>query len=455
MSYDSRQLIQTIQDCDLRSLSPKALAALMGILSRDLCLEHHTKATAKVCRVAEEHYEGASTLGGKMQWLEALYRMTGVFAPLAFADSYLEDECDERFDDLLAQHGPNSDTPLCGSALYEPLLCYRLHRNLVCPAPYDPQLRTRFLKQCQQWVIELTGNEPQMWYSQPLTERLQRLWMLHATGYKALLHLDPDHFAPARWQDVETCFYRCRQQLRRMEQPDVETLTAYYWTLCAFYPDADGTHPDAYEEFFELFDRTLSTLQLGTDAWWQLMEIEVHHRKDTTKEYHRYSLPDLSLLNKNSMHDFRMAFYRWTFMESDFCDIQTERDMKGYATECAEQLMPYLNRILKHQIDFGPDTEVAYLLTLQLALTLAEKDDQKERVESCIIDHLPQLPASRYKTHLETHLYISGHDALLAEALDAASQWAPDTLTDEDTYILRYLQEEQDFITSQTSAQAS
>ena len=436
MSSDNIHLIQMIRDCDYRSLTPKALTAVEGILDLNAYVGHECKVSAMIYEMAETRYDEATTLEEKQQWLEALYRMAGVFQPLIHTDSDLEDECDERFDDLMAKHGMLNDT----------LLCYRMHRNLVSPAPYDPQLRTDFLQKCRQWVNELTEEEPQMWFSLPLTERLHRLWMICAVDYKAELHFNSAHFAPIRWNDITDCFYRCHQQFRRMEQPDVETLTSYYWTLCALYPDADGTNPEAYDEYFRQFDKTFSTLEQGSDAWWQLMEIAEHHRKDITKQFHRYSLPNLSILHRGSMHDFRMTFYRQEFQNTDYYDIQNGRDLKDYAIECAERLMPSFNQVLKREIDFGTDIETEYLLTLWLALTMAEQEDQKEKLAPKIVKHLSLLPDSRNKTHLLAHLYIYGYDELFAEAFDTTSAWEQDTLSEEDRYIQHYLQEDYKYL---------
>lgn len=436
MSSDNIHLIQMIRDCDYRSLSPKALTAVEGILDLNAYVGHECKASAIIYEMAETRYDEATTLEEKQQWLEALYRMAGVLQSLIHTDCDLEDECDERFDDLMAKHGMLNDT----------LLCYRMHRNLVSPAPYDPKLRTDFLQKCRQWVNELTEEEPQMWFSLPLTERLHRLWTLCAVDYKAELHFNATHFAPIRWNDITDCFYRCRQQFRRMEQPDIETLTSYYWTLCALYPDADGTNPEAYDEYFKLFDKTISTLEQGSDTWWQLMEISEHHRKDIAKQYHRYSLPNLSILHRGSMHDFRMTFYRQEFQNTDYYDIQNGRELKDYAIECAERLMPSFNKVLKCEIDFGTDIETEYLLTLWLALTMAEQEDQKEKLAPKIVKHLSQLPDSRNKTHLLAHLYIYGYDELFSEAFDTTSAWEQDTLSEEDRYIQHYLQEDYKFL---------
>ena len=433
---NSLEIEKQIRACDIRGLSPKALSAMAGILGLNAVIKHECDISAILYETAVAHYDEATTWDEKAQWLKALYRMAGLFTSLIPTDCYLEDECDERFDDLMAKHGTQDDT----------LLCYRLHRNLISPAPYDQQLRSDFLEKCRQWTCELTETEPQMWFALPLSQRLHRLWLLCAIDYKAELHLNPKQFAPQRWQDIQTCFYRCQQQFQRIDQPDAETLTAYYWTLCQFYPDSNGTNPEAYEEFFLRFDRTLPTLQPGSDEWWQFMEIAEHHRKDTTKTYQRYSLPDLSILNSNSMCDFRTTYYRWEFQDTEYYDIQAERDIQSYAYECAERLLPSFDKNLKHQINLGKDAETTYLLTLLQALTLAELNDQKERLLPRIIDRLPQLPDTRYKTHLLAYLNLCGYNEFFTEALDAATAWDPQTLTEEDRYIQRYLCESFEFL---------
>jgi len=426
MTPTVRQLVQMIQGCDFRSLSPKALAAVYGIQSYDPAMQERGKTSAVLFQVAEERYDAATTLDGKMQWLEALYRMAGVYAGLRQSDCYTEDECDERFDTLLYQYG---DSPLAAHPLYERLLCYRMHQSLIEPAPLDPQIRAAFLERCHQWIIDLTGQEPNLWFSLPLTGRLYRLWVLSVLHFNARLILDLEHFAPYRWQDVQNCFYRCSQQFRRMEQADVETLTAYYQALCALYP------------------QTLDTLRVGSDEWWQLMEVHAHHRKDIAKAYRRSFLPDLSTLDLGAMHDFRLELYQWEGQDSDYFDALQDADMQRLAEETAERLIPYLHPIQEHEIELDADTETAYLLTLLMAVKKMENTDLTARLAEDIIPRLSHLPASRLKTHLQTHLYMmSADETFFQEAYEAATSWPPHTLTDEDAYLLRYLQEEQAFV---------
>ena len=441
MTPNSRQLIQMIQGCDFRSLSPKALAAVYGIQAYDPAMQERGKTSAALFQVAEERYDAATTLDGKMQWLESLYRMTGVYAGLRQSDCYAEDECDERFDTLLYQYG---DSPLAAHPLYERLLCYRMHQSLIEPAPLDPQIRAAFLERCHQWIIDLTGQEPNLWFSLPLTERLYRLWVLSVLHFNARLILDLEHFAPYRWQDVQNCFYRCSQQFRRMEQADVETLTAYYQALCALYPDADGIQEKAYAAYFRRFSQTLDTLRVGSDEWWQLMEVHAHHRKDIAKAYRRSFLPDLSTLDLGSMHDFRLELYQWEGQDSDYFDALQDADIQRLAEETAERLILYLHPVLKNEMELDADTGTAYLLTLLMAVKKMESPDLSARIAEDIFPRLSRLPASRLKTHLQTHLYMmSADETFFHEAYEAATSWPPHTLTNEDTYLLRYLQEEQ------------
>ena len=150
-------------------------------------------------------------------------------------------------------------------------------------------------------------------------------------------------------------------------------------------------------------------------------------------------------MNKDGMHRFRMAFYEWEFQDSDYCDAVEEHEMKAYAKRWVKRLMPSLDRVLNHDADLDADTEIAYLLTLLQAVTLADMYTTKSQLVPRIADHLQQLPESRLKTHLLTHLYINGCDDLFPEAYESASLWAPATLDDEDRYTLRFLQEEYDF----------
>lgn len=414
------------------SHSPKALCALRTILGMKQYIPNQHHRAGQLYAQAEQQYDEAATLHDKAIWLEVLYRMTGVFTPLMQPDPYSEDECDERFDDLLAEGLQPTDT----------LLCYRMHRNLVTHAPYDPQLRHDFLARCRQWVRDLTDAEPQMWHTLPLTERLHRLWLLAVTDYKATLHWDPDHRAPYRWHDVEECFHRCRQQFLRLQQPDVDTLTTYYWTLCQLFPDADGTQAEAYDEYFQRFHAVLSTLTPDTDHWWQLMAIEEHHRKDLTKPFRRHSLPDLSTLSPTSLRDFRLTYYQWEYRDTDFIDLQEERDIRAYATECAQHLYPLLTKPT-HTTQSTHSTHTPHAthwLTLLLTVILAELHDLLPRLIDRIEQQLPLLPDTRHKTHLLAHLaLLTDDESLLAEALDTAQSWPADTLDEEDRLLLHHL----------------
>ncbi len=450
MPLGIKPLLHQIRSCDLHILSPQALCSLRGILGLKRYLPNQSNWVGEIYATAEQCYDKAATAEDKRQWLTALYRMTGVFTPLMPTDCYTEDECDERFDDLLADGIQPDDT----------LLCYRMHRNPVFHTPCNRRLRTAFLNRCHQWTKDLTEANPTMWFSLPLPERLHRLWLLAVTDYKATLHFgsstpvatpkETGSILPHHWQNILECFYHCTQQFHHINQPDAETLTAYYWTLCQLFPDANGVNAEAYDEFFIRFNRTLTTLTPGTDDWWQLMEIEVHHQKDAAKHYCRHSLPDLSLLSSASMHDFRMTFYHWENQDSDRIDIQDIQDMKVYAQECAERLLPPLDKILSHKLSLSPQLETEYLLTLFLTLRMAELENVLSSVTDRIMDHLPQLPASRPKTHLQTHLHIyTSDDLLFAEAFDTTSTWLPRTLTEEDRYICQYLQESHELLLEQ------
>ncbi len=150
-------------------------------------------------------------------------------------------------------------------------------------------------------------------------------------------------------------------------------------------------------------------------------------------------------LDPSSMRDFRMTFYRWEFQDSDYIDLQEEQAIKAYAKGCAEQLLPFLNKIQNHPHDSVHETE--YLLTLLLSVELADWHSMMPRIIKHILTRIPQLPDSHYKTHLQTHLYIaSDRTDLLNAALDASSIWNPQTLTPEDRYIHQYLQEEQELL---------
>lgn len=153
----------------------------------------------------------------------------------------------------------------------------------------------------------------------------------------------------------------------------------------------------------------------------------------------------MSSLDQVSMHNFRMTFYRWEFQDSDCINLQEEQAIKAYAKECAEQLLPSLNKGQNHLLN--PNHETEFLLTLLLSVELADWHSMMPRVTKHILTRISHLPDSRYKTHLQTHLYIvSDRTDLLTAALDASSTWNPHTLTLEDRYIHQYLQEEQEIL---------
>ena len=160
-----------------------------------------------------------------------------------------------------------------------------------------------------------------------------------------------------------------------------------------------------------------------------------------------FPLPPMSPLNPSTLRDFRMTFYRWEFQDSDYINLQEEQAIKAYAKGCVEQLLPSLKKLQDHTLRLTPAQETDYLLTLLLAVELADLYSLRPRIVKHILTRIPQLPDSRHKTHLQTHLYIVSDRAdLLAAALDASSAWDTQTLTPEDRYIRQYLQEEQEIL---------
>ena len=152
--------------------------------------------------------------------------------------------------------------------------------------------------------------------------------------------------------------------------------------------------------------------------------------------------------DQDSMHHFRMTFYEWEFQDSDYCDSAEEHEMKAYAKRWVKRLMPSLDRVLNCETNLDAETVTAYLLTLLMAVTLADMYTTKSQLVPRIAAHLQQLPESRLKPHLLTHIYINSNDDLFAEAYESASRWDFDTLDDEDRYILRYLQEDYELLCS-------
>ena len=148
-------------------------------------------------------------------------------------------------------------------------------------------------------------------------------------------------------------------------------------------------------------------------------------------------------LSLASMSDFRRTFYQWAFPVADPVNLNEERRQQTLAIKCAGRLLPLLPKVLSRKTALTPQQETDYLLTLLLALRMGALYEQLDHVADRIVAILPQLPASRHKTHLMTHLYIAcDHTDLLSEALAAVSSWPSETLSDEDRYICQCLQEE-------------
>ena len=352
-----------IRHSNIATLAPQAMSAVGDILALNRWTWQGAAAFRRqIVDKSLEHYHAAQDSLQQAQWLQVLYRLAGVYSPLIPNDATLEEQCDRLFDSLQLSHP---------EALDDRLICYRLHRNLQYQAPCSPQLAAGLMQRCRQWL----GEAPSLWLSLPFEERLQRLWILGAMNVRAHL-LSEDDSALQLGDNMAECLEYCHQQLLALPHPDAEVLTAYYHTLILLFPDCkELAYIDLYDSFFECVAACYRTAVPATTQWWQLEAMLEHHSRDRQLPFNRGILPHLALLNSDSLLCFSLDCNSWESGEWDTASPQLQQDMREYARECAELLLPLWSKIEDNAIDLSkydlsssdvlrPLTQALHLLAL-------------------------------------------------------------------------------------------
>jgi hypothetical protein len=78
-----------------------------------------------------------------------------------------------------------------------------------------------------------------------------------------------------------------------------------------------------------------------------------HHNRDRQLPFNRGILPHLALLNGDSLLCFSLDCNSWESGEWDTASPQLQQDMREYARECAELLLPLWSKIEDNVIDLS------------------------------------------------------------------------------------------------------
>lgn len=398
---DLEQIVRQIQEADFTTATPTQLQAMGGLLRAFDGFVPDTNALLSAwIHAVEVRFSHAATLEEQSRWLEVLLHVT-------------------------------SEEHLFAGIFDETEYCTLQEQ------------KERVLKH---WRVdtETWANETSLsWAKRPLAERLHQLWIF----YQQDIHLfdgGDDSRTFALMELAAGRFEQCRKELF-LSPDDLCTFLSYYHVLCLARPNyRNPNHQCYYKQYFRCFDALLGDVAPNSEQEWQAREVAWHDRLQSEHHYDLSLLSGLSVIDSVACASFRCQCYQWMLNldPEDDGSIQELYDHQYFAREGIKRIRAWLNAKERASISIPPEAEAEALLTLCCAKKILFASPDLDRwMEERLDALLPQLPPSKLKAHLLTHLGLDTEDESYFSEVDTLlNNETAAPLSEEDHYLLQLYQ---------------